>query len=323
LNNGVGGVEISSLLQQLSPVNMNFATIRQFTEANWTRPHHLAKAGVKVSQVFSEVRAKSCNKGGWKSGASEFLMIAPVVLHFLDTVASRVTGELRAHIESFRKLCRVIDLIQAAKQGRVPDYGVIDVAIREGFVDYVDLYGNDDVIPKHHLQTHLTRQFIRDGMILDTLPCERQHQIPKSFGSVVRNTSSYERSVLCRSLLNQLTAIKEFDERDGLRGQSVWVDAVEGHVSKELLCNGQHIHVNDVLLLDGTPMMVKACGIRDRHMFLLCLRGTLLTRISASSARWRLDDRLEVVWPSVARLRPAHCWARSANGSLVVLEPAA
>ena len=61
-------------------------------------------------------RAKANNEG-WKSSAGEFLMICAIVL---DWVSTNVGEHLPGEVELFRRLCDVIDCIQALK------YGIVD-----------------------------------------------------------------------------------------------------------------------------------------------------------------------------------------------------
>ena len=108
----------------------------------WTWQKHLT-GGKGVWRLFSDKRAKS-NDEGWKSSAGEFLMIYPIVL---DWVSTHVSKRLPGEIESFRRLCAVIDYIQALKHGIAKDTGSLHVLIEAHLRSHRLVYGNDQWTP--------------------------------------------------------------------------------------------------------------------------------------------------------------------------------
>lgn len=317
LNHGIGGVGLANLISWLARHKLGYDGIRTFMGAGWEWPRHLSVSNRTAQQVFSDVRAQS---SGWKSSASEFLQVAPVVLHFLETVVRRLSPpDMDKHIACFRQLCLAIDAIQATKLNRYSNYTRLGKYICEAFSSHVNTYGTEDVVPKHHMAMHLSAQYARDGMVLDTFPCERLHQIPKSFGNLARNTSNFEESVLVRTVAHQLNALAVLDERDGLVGQIVWYEPLHANLANKMLYKGLHVHAEDILLVDGSAFLVQACGYQADELFLVGTRGVLMNRICPSSAKWRFKDELHGIWlgGSVV-LKPVHCWAECSEGVLVL-----
>jgi hypothetical protein len=59
--------------------------------------------------------------------------------------------------------------------------------------------GPDDTVPKHHCTMHLWSQFLEDGVMLDTWVLERMHLLLKTYAEGVKNTGSFEKSVVVRA----------------------------------------------------------------------------------------------------------------------------
>ena len=135
----------------------------------WKWPKHHT-GGKGVWRLFSDTRAKA-NDEGWKSSAGEFLMLYPIVLDWASThVSKRLPGE----IESFRRLCDVIDYIQALKHGIARDTGRLHALIEAHLRGHKLVYGNEHWTPKWHATLHLAGQIERDdGYVFDTIPDER------------------------------------------------------------------------------------------------------------------------------------------------------
>ena len=82
LCNGIGGGEKWQLLERLKARDVKYVTFREEMQL-WKWPKHHT-GGKGVWRLFSDARAKA-NKEGWKSSASEFLMIYPIVLDWIST----------------------------------------------------------------------------------------------------------------------------------------------------------------------------------------------------------------------------------------------
>ena len=102
LNNGVGGVNLILLVRSVKPFGVDRQKISDYCDSDWLFPGSFKTKVGKRSEIFNERRAESCQLS-WKSCASDFLMVHPVVLHFAQTVLRDIDG-LAAEIESVEKL---------------------------------------------------------------------------------------------------------------------------------------------------------------------------------------------------------------------------
>ena len=92
-----------------------------------------------------------------------------------------------AEVESFRRLCAIIDYILDLKYGRTADTNHLLNLIEAHFRQHVHVYGDNLIGPKWHRALHLPKQIAdMKGLVLDTFCNERDHQIPKGFWRVLQ-----------------------------------------------------------------------------------------------------------------------------------------
>ena len=187
-------------------------------------------------------------------------MVAPLIQYFCQTVMVNF-GHLAAQSRSFELVCKVIDLLQAIKRGRVSPVEkaarLLKEAVVEHFTAYQAAYGAEAVKPKHHKAMHLWRQLLRDLFLMDTMPLERDHKVPKHIGTVMENKHVWEKSVIIRDLAAQFNAQRNLDVSSGLRGWKEWTDMFGGAwVGGALYHCGMHIHVGDFILYNGVAIQV-------------------------------------------------------------------
>ena len=171
-------------------------------------------------------------------------------------------AHLEAQRHSFELVCKVIDLLQAIKRGRVSPVRkaarLLREAVIEHFTAYQAAYGSDAVKPKHHKAMHLWLQLLRDLFLMDSLPHERGHKVPKRVGTVMENKCVWEKSVIIRDLAAQFNAQRNLVVSSGLRGSQEWTDMFGGAwVGGEMCHCGLHIHTGDFILLHGVAILVR------------------------------------------------------------------
>ena len=94
LCNGIGGSELWHLLDHLKAHDVKYDTFKKEMQL-WKWPKHHT-GGKGVWRLFSDKRA-TANTEGWKSSASEFLMIYPIVLDWISTnVSEQIPGEVES-----------------------------------------------------------------------------------------------------------------------------------------------------------------------------------------------------------------------------------
>ena len=317
--NGIGGVEMSCVLARLAEKFDGPVELLQADMLHWTWPQRFRKHGYgpkSASEVFSPKRAQS---HGWKSSASEFLLVCPVVLFWLECNAASTMANETA---SFRNLADVIDRIIAIKNGVSNDLRSLDKSIRCHLQSRNRLYGDDQMTSKCHTAlAHLVSQIEDDGgKVIDTLPLERGHQVPKGYGTTIKRDDQWEKAVLVRVIAWQSRALQAFDETPGLECAK-WSDEFGGHVGNALHYEGVSIGIRDFVTIDGDVMQVALCGCYEDTLFILGTECAMIKTLSDRSVRVRLQDATTLVWMSKAVV-PAHCWRFFADShDVIVLLP--
>ena len=292
---GVGGDELAHLMGRLKTFNVKYDTFREELKLwNWPRVHH--GTGKGTWRLFSETRAAAAQRedGSWKSSASEFLSIAPIVC---DWVGRRMSTQMPGEVESFRRLCAVIDYIQGLKHGVHRDVRKLQRLVERHLQQHRSVYGSDHWTPKWHATLHLMAQITRDkGIVLDTMANERDHQVPKSYGDIMKNLGHFEEYVLKRSLAHQINALERFDERPSLVGAAVWSEDLGASTATNMSIEGVHIAAGDFVRTQaGDIVEVKLCGLANDNLFLMGDACEQLER-SATSIVVRRQLDLTLVW---------------------------
>jgi hypothetical protein len=159
------------------------------------------------------------------------------------------------------------------KLGHMGLVRTFEKAVLKHFKGTVRIYGADIVIPKHHAAAiHLADQYKRDQFVLDTMPVEREHQIPKGFGSVIKNLDAFEKAVLVRCMAHQRQHLKEYNEHTRLLGDTE--DKADVTLSKSMYVNtGLTVAMHDVVLIQTNVLaVVERCGKTANNDFFSCAR---------------------------------------------------
>ena len=326
LQHGVGNVEFYHLH---SRIGVDIEELRAYA-STWSLPafrRHLQKG---AKQVFT-VNRRETKEQYWKASISEFLTVAPMILNFILTAVRGYSAE----IALFTKLCSILDLIRAMKRGHMHLVGKFRKQVLEHFQVTLRVYGSGIILPKHHAAAmHLADQYEDDEMVLDTMPVERLHQVPKGFGTVIKNLDAFEKSVLARLIAHQRHHSKDFDDQTRLLGNKDV--GAEFSLSKSMYAQGLTITMGDVVLLQSKPLDVGAeagakeiavvafCGQAGDVFFLVCSvcdvmeqrRGAAIVRHDSSD----LSSEREI-WLSDTSVEDVKAWRRLDNEYLEVLLP--
>jgi hypothetical protein len=216
--------------------------------------------------------------------ASDQYALYALLRHFVDTEVVD-DANLTPHIESFRAACIVVDLLKFVKTRQVTAESVrarLPTAISNFLRAHMIAYGRRRIRPKHHWLFDVAETALRHGMVLDMFVIERLHLRVKSHAELVRNTISYSRSALALVLCAQLYDLQQGVARDGLLGRTIPYPGVHGAVMADgLLCNGQKIHVDDIVFHGESPGCVLACArADDATMWLLVEIMELVTHVT-------------------------------------------
>ena len=128
-SNGIVSVEVHCFLQRLrEQTQFSWRDIQMFCKADWQFPSFCRAKGRCIHEVFNEVRERF-SKYAFKAGATEMLVVLPLLLHFGETW---VAAALPREIESLRALAVVAHETQEAKFQR-GDLGRMTAAITHHF----------------------------------------------------------------------------------------------------------------------------------------------------------------------------------------------
>ena len=315
LQHGVGNIQMYHLFEN---GGVEMEELRNYVDT-WKLPEFRKHLRKNAKQVFQANRRDTKEKY-WKCSISEFLLVAPMVLNFI----TRELAHLPDEVDLFAQLCFILDLIRAMKQGNMGLTELLDKSVQQHFKNTVRIHGSDILISKHHsAAVHLARQFAEDGIVLDTVPVERMHQVPKGFGSVIKNLDIFEKSVLVRCIAHQRIHLEQFDDRTRLIGPIHDEDDYKS--SKTMYVEGLTIAANDVILVQAVDLVVvEWCGQATANdaFFLV---GKQCDRINetrgAAIIRPQAGDTW--VWLDSNHVQDVKGWRELANGNIEVLLPLA
>ena len=308
LCHGVGGDELAHLMRRLKRCGVGYETFREEIKL-WKFPKRYHGTMKGAWRLFSDTRAAAAQKedGSWKSSASELLTIIPIVL---DWICRYMSDQLPGEVESFRRFCEVIDYIQGLKHQIQHDVHELQRRVVRHLHQHALVYGKEHWTPKWHATLHLTAQIIRDGgIVLDTLANERDHQVPKSYGDIIKNLDHFEEYVLKRSLAHQINELKTYEERLSLVGAATWSEDLGASTAAGMSIDGVHIAIGDFVRTPaGDIVEVKLCGLVGTNLFLLGDACELLDRSETSLVARRQHD-LRLVWVRCfTDVSTVRCW---------------
>ena len=316
---GIGGDEIWCLLSRIKKREGKelYARLREEVCA-WRWPYFRSSQCKNTWQIFSDARAKSnSDANGWKSSSSEFLSVAPILLNWVSTHFGR---SLPGEVESFRRLCAIIDYILALKYGRAADANHLGNLIETHFRQHLLVYGDGLIGVKWHRALHLSQQIAdMDGLVLDTFCNERDHQVPKGFADCYRgNLDQFEKYVLCRTLAYQRDALRNFNERPGLVGRCHWQDEFGAYIANMMYCKGLHVAVGDFVVTNRKEIVqVRVCGVSGDNLFLLG-DACEVTHNRETSMEVIPTELLRLIWISdIIDVDVAKCWQKCSGSDRV------
>jgi len=201
------------------------------------------------------------------------------------------TGELDRESASLLALCVFLDALVARKRaGRNVDVSGRMVAFLRA---HMEAYGKSLLRPKHHYAMHNALE--TRGGSLDCFVHERKHQVAKRAADPVRNTTSFEASVLGRVLLEQARQLDAMRHKRALQGPTspcrevaAALGAQEAVVAKSARFDGRLVSVDDCVLFGMQAGVVRACARTGDELFMIV---QTLTRQGEgrSSSRWCLQ----------------------------------
>ena len=170
-------------------------------------------------------------------------------------------------LERFRAACRIHNHYWQCKSDYVDTNGADRMAVltAEYAMKRHAANASDNWVFKHHILQHLGMQFQRDRVVVDCLVGERAHLLVKCTCENIKNTTTFEKTLLGRLLINHF--VKVFDAEtlsDHLKGSTCDLSDFfqsSAHVvgSKEGLLWGRHLRESDVVLFGRDPFLIQLC----------------------------------------------------------------
>lgn len=293
ISNGVAQNEASLLLQALALHGVTWEHIRSFVSSGWHFCRALGSPKVLL-ESFSSAREKAFRSDwGFKATASEMLVLCPILQYFVHRVVHHPVQEVlqdrakQEHfrglasgmadkIDSFDKLCRVMRLVGLIKLGSA-SADDLATAMTSHALAFQRAYPDAVVKPKNHYILHVPMHVARDRVLLDTFVGERKHGSMKRQADCIKNTGTFERTLLGRALNVQAAWLEDpANLRDGLLSPSegpaqAMSDGCQA-IAASLRWGGTCFHAGDCILVNGVAHILVAGAVWDDSLCIVAHR---------------------------------------------------
>lgn len=275
ISNGVAQNETSLLLWALAAHGVTWGHIRSFVSSGWHFCRALGSPKVLL-ECFASAREKAFhNDSGFKATASEMLLLCPVLQYFLHRVVGLASG-MADQIGSFDKLCRVMRLVGLIKLGSA-SADELATAMKSHALAFQHAYPDAGVKPKNHYILHVPMHVARDRVLLDTFVGERKHGSMKRQAECIKNTGTFERTLLGRALNVQAAWLEDpANLRDGLlspsEGPAQAMPAGCQAIAASLRWGGTCLHSGDCVLVNSVAHMLVAGAVWDDSLCIVAHR---------------------------------------------------
>lgn len=201
---GIWQLELMQLLSELQRVGIAQGMLHRELQT-WRWPERISSRSVSGQTIF----AKKQDGDSVKCSASEALSVYPVLRCILIRfLRSGQCSGIEDHIDSFVKICRVLDLLQSLKRGQTKA-STLHEAVVEHLKAYQKAYGTDRWLPKHHYALHLARLYSSHKTLCSCWTHERRHREIKRYASQNPNTHvGFEKSIVIDALHLQLSELE-------------------------------------------------------------------------------------------------------------------
>ena len=179
-------------------------------------------------------------------------------------------------------------------------------------------YGDKFLKPKHHWVLDLAAQIRRDQMALDAFIIERQHLMVKGVAEPVRNTSTYEKSVLKRLVQVMLQVGKVPQGDTGLIGRTSKLDeAPQVLIGEKAMIHSFMVSTQDVVMRGLQAATVVACAVDEGELFFFVTPMTQVEEVTTFARKYRPTARL-AVWQA-AQVQQCLAWRVFADGLVLAV----
>jgi hypothetical protein len=322
LSNGLCQTEVDLILQRAVLEGLDMSSVEAYIRLPWSFCQAYGQHSTLLGCV-SAARLRSFKRGGeLKCGASEMLMLMPVLCLFFRTIVAQ-SGKLLPEIECLEQLCTVVELYRKGKDGQdVAD--LLEQAVEKHGQLFLAVY-DQEPRPKAHYAHHLAKHLRRDGYIIDCFTGERKHQIVKMMAREVRNLNCFEKSVLVPTLAKTLVDAETL--REGLRNpaecpadlcQSFGI--ANGQVAKSMRRKGITLTSADLVEVDGR--WYRASLFVESGTRFGMVGDVMELRQQVTPFAWRMREKGEMELVEIcegSRVRLASSWMGEQSGDIVAI----
>ncbi len=251
---------------------------------------------------------KLLTKNPYPGGATQ----TKIVLQLLDAFSQSVLQDVpaiaaeRASLASVAVVMREIDALKfGCKDLGSSNLTELQMAYMQRFVQ---AYGRGQVLPKHHEQFHLLRQWQEQGLVVDCWVLERKHQLFLELAPSMKCLQNFESNVLPHLLLKESRLASQLCSEIQFNGPGKVLQldreaaaefgfrsACELHVGKKLMLpTGATLHLNSFFKLKATAQLfsVESIFAHGPDFFCLCKVYDKATRKNIRSCYVYLVGRL-------------------------------
>ena len=234
--------------------------------AVWQVPGPLSQMK-RLMDLFEDGKIKAMKKAKkFRCMASDILALSPIIASWVQHGPMK-RGFCITACAAFVAMAELLDVLVSCNSGRITPE--ILLAAVEAALAACKAAGWDRRLGKKlHWLLHLSDHLKRHGCLIACWTCERKHKILIAIGKYVRNTTTFERSVLEEALCWQLVKLQEpgqFDRAEKLAGSP----SAPPKELRELLASIYELRPDDECLQSHTFKMEPAGYVRRGDVALL------------------------------------------------------
>ena len=289
----IAHVEIYLFLIGLETIGVGYTEINDFFNVDWKScgdGSHIRA----IKKLFAPGReAARSEANSFKAQASEIMALFPLLRHMIATYIAPM-GVLAAGCASMLALCDVLHELQELRYG-LGSPRALDAALTRHRPLFLDAYGAQFLIPKHHMLQHVPAQVVLDeGQLLDCFPTERKNRDLKRFATSITNTSRFERTVLARAVMDAQRSLHnphwaKFGVLCGGTVDALQLEFGAKVARRGILNSGLSVRIDDVIVVEERLYLVSGVALLNNGILLIVRRLTA-TAVSIRAWRCQLSD---------------------------------
>ena len=283
-------------------VGIGYPEVHDYLQS-WSWPRGLS--GGTAKSLFAPKHDNSNRESGvFKCTASEMLALYPALAKYFSSILPLVPM-CAPQITSFLCLCDSLDALRGVQFGGV-GHEHLHNAIMRHLNAFLEAYGGNGWIPKHHLAGHLAGFLRWHGILLSCWVHERRHKILKRFANHHLNTTSLERGLMTEITAHHLRELQEPLLKAGLVSpkapskkliavmRGLYPTAVDFKASPLLVVRAARYRVRDVVFFNHAGE--RACGelwffVSVDAVEMCCISIWEFISKSGTTADWRKRQR--------------------------------